>query len=263
MIASTGNTIKISIITAVYNRRRTVSAAIESVLQQDYDSIEYIVVDGMSDDGTDEVIQQHKDRIDIHVREPDDGIYDALNKGIGLATGDVIGFLHADDLLAHSSVIRSIADKLQQTEADACYGDLLYVNAEDPQKVVRYWKSGEFARKRVFYGWMPPHPTCYIKRSVYETAGKYRTDMSIAADYELLIRMMVKGQIPVAYVDDILVKMRVGGKSNRSLKNRLLANREDALAWKHNDLSAPMLLRFMKPLRKIGQYINKPSNNNR
>ncbi|MEZ6096161.1 MAG: glycosyltransferase family 2 protein [Pirellulaceae bacterium] len=249
---------KISIVTAVYNRATTIESAIQSVLAQSWTNIEYIVIDGMSNDGTDKVIAKYKDQISQSVREPDDGIYDALNKGIAMASGEVVGFLHADDLLANSNVIEQIATTFVDEQCDAVYGSLLYVDFENADKIVRYWNSGRYRLSRFYRGWMPPHPTCYIRKSCYDRYGSYNRTMSIAADYELLVRMMVKHRIQVSYLPEILVKMRVGGKSNASMRNRLIANREDAEAWRVNDLRAPWGLRFMKPARKLLQYLSRP-----
>ena len=248
----------VSVITAVYNCQRTIGGAIESVLEQDYDQVEYIVIDGMSTDGTADVVSEYGDRISKVIREPDEGIYDALNKGINSASGDVIGFLHADDLLASPKVLSRVASTFIEHDSDAVFGELLYVSEDDVDKVIRYWKEKPFNRKRFHFGWMPPHPTCYIRKSCYERFGQFRTDMSIAADYELLLRLMLKEQISVRYLDEVIVRMRVGGKSNQSLSNRRLANREDALAWELNGLKKPPCLRVMKPLRKVSQYFVKP-----
>lgn len=245
---------KISIITAVYNRKKTIEHAMESVFAQDYHDIEYIVVDGMSNDGTNDVVQRYRDRIAVSIREKDTGIYNALNKGIRAATGEVVGFLHADDFLATSKCITRIASALQKSEADATYGDLQYVDATEPSRVKRLWVAGDYSVKRFRWGWMPPHPTVYLRRSLYERFGGFREDFQIAADYELLVRMMVKHQIRACYVDQVIVKMREGGKSNASLKNRLTANREDLQAWKVNHLRPPTGLRWTKPLRKVTQF---------
>lgn len=247
----------ISIVTAVYNRAATIASAIESVLAQRYSRIEYIVIDGMSTDGTDRVIAQYADRIDRVVREPDSGIYDALNKGVRLATGDVVGFLHADDLLADEMAITHVAEAFREP-VDAVYGGLFYVDSENVDRVVRYWKSVPYNRNRFYRGWMPAHPTCYIRKSCYERYGDYNRSMSISADYELILRMMVKHRIRVSSVPDVLVKMRLGGKSNASLTNRLLANREDANAWVVNQLRPPWGLRLMKPARKLLQFFSRP-----
>lgn len=253
---------KITVITAVYNRAGTVGDAIESVLSQSYSNLEYIIVDGMSKDGTDRVVQKYSDKIDHIIREPDDGIYDALNKGVRAATGDIIGFLHADDVLAHASVLESIANAFVTHRVQAVYGDLVYVRAEPPHPIVRYWHSGPFDARKFRWGWMPPHPTVYLARECYDRWGGYRQDLDIAADYELLVRMMVANHISVAYVEDVLVNMRLGGKSNASVRNRLHANYEDRKAWELNGLPPPIGLRVTKPLRKLQQYWVRPKNLN-
>jgi glycosyltransferase len=250
---------KITIVTAVFNRANTIASAIESVLAQTYSNIEYIVIDGMSQDGTDQIVNQYSDRISKTIREPDKGIYDALNKGIRMASGDVVGFLHADDLLADSQTVEHIAAAFRRTGCDAVYGGLHYVDSQDPSRIVRNWKPVPYRINRFFWGWMPPHPTCYIRTDCYNRYGMYNQSMSISADYELLVRMMVKHRIQVSSIDKVLVKMRVGGKSNASIKNRLLANREDVQAWTANGLNPPCGLRIMKPGRKLLQYFSRPT----
>lgn len=250
--------LKISIVTAVFNRSRTVANAIESVLAQDYPHIEYIVVDGMSTDGTDEIVRRYSDRIAVSIREPDSGIYDALNKGVQAATGDVLGFLHADDFLASDGVISEIARCMVDPGLSGTYGDLVYVDAIDTAKTKRYWVSGRYDAARFRWGWMPPHPTVYLRRECYRDFGLFRRDFQIAADYELLVRMMVRHRISMRYIDRVVVKMREGGKSNASMQNRLTANREDRKAWVVNGMQPPVGLRFSKPLRKLVQYVRRP-----
>lgn len=246
---------KVSIITAVYNRAETISHTIESVLGQTYPDIEYIIVDGMSDDGTDRIISKYDDRIDRQVREKDHGIYDALNKGIRLATGDVVGLLHADDFFAHRDVIASIVEEFSLDRATmGVYGDLVYVDNLDPTRTVRRWISGKYDVSKYRWGWMPPHPTVYFRRECYVQYGLFRDDFQLAADYELLLRMMMVHGVAMRYIAQSLVCMRVGGKSNASVSNRMQANREDAKAWRVNALRPPTGLRFLKPLRKIYQY---------
>lgn len=246
---------KVSIVTAVYNRVATVADTIESVLNQSYKNIEYIVVDGMSSDGTQEVVAKYADRIDRHVREKDHGIYDALNKGIRLATGDIVGLLHADDFFADTEVIsRIVATFDNYPETMGTYGDLNYVDAKDKSRLIRRWRSGDYQPQKFRTGWMPPHPTVYLRRKCYLDHGLFRDDFKLAADYELLLRMMFVHRIPIRYIPKTLVCMRVGGKSNASLANRLTANREDARAWKVNGLHPPVGLRILKPLRKLSQY---------
>ncbi len=250
--------IKLSIVTAVYNRAATVQCAIESVTKQTYKNVEYIVIDGMSDDETPQIIEKHRSAITTAIREPDSGLYDALNKGIQHATGDVVGFLHADDLFYSPNVLTSVAAAFQDATVDAIYGDLVYVNSQDPDRVVRYWKAGEYQRSRFRSGWMPPHPAVYVRSDVYRRLGGYRTDWGSAADYECMLRLMYKGQIKVKYVPEIFTKMRVGGSSNATLSNRWKANQQDHLAWQANGLRPPMGLRLTKPLRKLAQYWRRP-----
>lgn len=249
---------KISVVTAVYNRKETIANAIESVASQRCGELEYIVIDGMSDDGTRDVINANRTAIHKFVREPDSGIYDALNKGIANSTGDVVGFLHADDLFADDSVIERVQQKFQSGDFDAVYADLTYVSFDDPNKIIRYWRSGEYSRRRFWYGWMPPHPTVYVRKEIYVTLGDYRIDHGSAADYECMVRLMVRNQIRVGYVPHVAVKMRVGGESNASIKNRLNANQADRTAWAANGLKPPFGLRFTKPLSKLPQYIRRP-----
>ena len=176
---------KISIITAVYNREATIADAIKSVASQNCGDLEHVVIDGMSSDGTSEIVNANRATIDVSIREPDSGIYDALNKGIAASSGDVVGFLHADDLFADDSVIQRIQQKFQSGDYDAVYADLTYVAFEDPNRVIRYWESGDYFISKFRYGWMPPHPTVYVKREIYEKFGNYRIDHGSAADYEL------------------------------------------------------------------------------
>ena len=253
--------VRISIITAVYNRVTTIQSSIESVLNQRGASIEYIVIDGNSTDGTQDVICRYQGSLAKYVSEPDTGIYNALNKGIAAATGDVVGFIHADDMLANPYAIRGIATAFQDPSVDAAYGDLVYVDSEHPDRIVRYWKSGKAGTSRFLRGWMPPHPTFYLRRKHYLDLGGYREDFQISADYELVLRMLFKQQLKPAYIEDVLVRMRLGGKSNVSMGNRLLANREDRLAWQVNGLKPPMGLQLFKPLRKLYQYWLRPKPN--
>jgi len=245
---------KISIITAVFNNQETISEAIESVLSQTYDDIEYIVIDGASTDGTVEIIKQYAGRITRFVSEPDNGIYDALNKGIALATGDVIGFLHSDDLYQHDKVIEMVAAVFKKYQVDSVYGDLNYVSKDDTDKVIRYWESGQFSLKKLRRGWMPPHPTFFVKRAVYEKAGSFDTGFKIAADYDIILRFLGKYQISTHYIPHVLIKMRVGGVSNNSLKNVLQKSKDDLRAMKKNGIGHVGSL-FMKNVSKLPQFL--------
>ena len=250
---------KISIITAVYNREATIADAIKSVASQNCGDLEHVVIDGMSSDGTSEIVNANRATIDVSIREPDSGIYDALNKGIAASSGDVVGFLHADDLFADDSVIQRIQQKFQSGDYDAVYADLTYVAFEDPNRVIRYWESGDYFISKFRYGWMPPHPTVYVKREIYEKFGNYRIDHGSAADYECMVRLMFRHQISVGYIPEVAVNMRVGGESNASIKNRVNANLADRNAWTENGLRPPFGLRFTKPFRKIPQFFVRQS----
>ncbi len=250
---------KVSIITVCYNSIQTLRQTIESVLSQNYPDIEYIIIDGDSTDGTVELIQNYGKRIAQFVSEKDQGIYDALNKGISRATGEVVGILHADDFYEHREVITQVAQALSNQPSDSLYGDLVYVNAKNPDQVIRFWRSGEYRQGVFRWGWMPPHPTFFVKKSVYDRYGAFNLRLKSAADYELMLRLLHCKQISTQYLPQVLVRMRVGGMSNRSLKNRLHSNREDQLAWKYNNLKAPLFLRWLKPFRKLSQYLLRPS----
>lgn len=246
--------IKISVITAVYNRANTIGDSIDSVLAQQGVELEYIVVDGKSTDGTSDVITRYGDCITRSICEADAGIYDALNKGIAAATGDVIGFLHADDWFAHNGVLGHVSKCLADDSVDGVYGDLDYVDASSPARVRRRWVSGDYAISKFRRGWMPPHPTVYLRRRCYERFGDFNDHMNTAADYELLVRMMVKHEISMRYLPGVMVKMRTGGASNASFRNRMSANSDDRMAWINNGLRPPWGLRLTKPLRKLPQF---------
>ena len=246
---------KISIITIVYNNRETIADAIESVLGQTYPDVEYIVVDGQSTDGTVEVVQGYGNRITKFVSEKDHGLYDAINKGISMATGEVIGLLHSDDIFYSPESLSRVAEAFKKYDTDSIYADLHYVQKADTAKVVRNWVSGNYKRENFLLGWMPPHPTFYVKREVYQRLGLYNTSFKSAADYELMLRYLYKHNISTTYLPEVLVRMRVGGKSNVTLKNRIRANQEDYQAWRINGLNPPFYTRFLKPLRKLVQFI--------
>jgi glycosyltransferase len=245
---------KVSIITTTYNSAETVEATIRSVLSQDHKDIEYIIIDGGSSDSTLSIVEKYKDRIAKVVSEKDEGIYYALNKGISLATGDVVGLLHSDDFYVNEKVISKVAAAFAKG-VDSTYADLQYVSRENGEKIIRHWKSGSYRDGIFLAGWMPPHPTFFLKRECYEKYGSFNTVLRSAADYELMLRMLHKNKISTAYIPEVLVKMRVGGKSNASLINRIKANKEDRLAWKLNNLEPGILTLTFKPLSKIRQYL--------
>ncbi|MEM9023816.1 MAG: glycosyltransferase family 2 protein, partial [Bacteroidota bacterium] len=204
---------KVSVITVCYNSAATIETAVQSVVEQSHPDVEYIVVDGASSDDTLKVLEPYRSRIDRLISEPDKGIYDAINKGIEAATGDVVGLLHSDDLLAHKDTVAHIVQAFDAPDVDAVYADLEYVDREQPDQVIRYWKSGEYEPGHFIKGWMPPHPTFYVRKRCYDQLGLYNLDFSISADYELMLRMIHKQGIQTRYLPEVTVRMRVGGKS--------------------------------------------------
>lgn len=248
---------KISIITASFNNRDTIEDSIQSVLSQKYENIEYIVVDGGSSDGTVDVVNKYQGRIAKFTSEPDNGIYHALNKGLKMCTGDVIGFLHADDMYANSMVLDWVVSRILNCGADSCYGDLLYVHKKDINKIFRRWRSCYYTDGLFKQGWMPPHPTFFVRREVYDNHGHFNTDFKIAADYELMLRFLEGNKISTHYIPEVLVKMRTGGKSNRSLKNLIIKSSEDYKAWKVNNLDGGLYTILLKNISKLPQFFKK------
>jgi rhamnosyl/mannosyltransferase len=245
---------KISIITVLLDNKNYIQDAIESVFSQTYKNIEYIIIDGGSKDGSLQIIEKYKDRLAHFISEPDNGVYDALNKGISMASGDIIGLLHSDDFFEDEHVIETIVNTFNNTDCDAIYGDLKYVDNNNRNKVVRVWYAGNYLPNLFYKGWMPPHPTFYAKAEVYKKHGVFNTTLKFAADYELMLRFILKAGIKTAYINSFLVRMRVGGTSNRSLLNRLKANIEDRKAWRINGLKPGLLTLLLKPFSKISQY---------
>lgn len=248
---------KVSIITITYNSQLTLIDTIDSVLKQTYKNIEYIIVDGASTDDTISIIKSYNGKISKFVSEKDDGLYDALNKGIQLATGDIVGILHSDDFYTNEFVIENIVKIIAENNADAAYADLYYIDKSDTSKIFRKWKSGNYKHGMFLKGWMPPHPTFFVKREYYQRYGKFNLQLKSAADYELMLRFIHKHKIKLAYFPEFIIKMRIGGKSNVSLKNRIRANNEDKKAWKINGLKPHFYTLYAKPLRKIIQLFKK------
>ncbi len=248
---------KVSIITVCYNSAKTIEDTIQSVVNQTYDNIEYIIVDGLSTDSTLEIVNRYKDKIAIIVSEKDKGLYDAINKGIGLATGDIIANLNSDDFYIDDKVIENVVAKMEAEHSDTLYADLYYVDATDTNKIVRNWVSGEYKKGMFFKGWMPPHPTFFVRKKVYMQYGKFNLELRSAADYEIMLRFIHKYECSISYLPRVVVRMRVGGVSNVSIKNRLKANREDKKAWKLNGLKPKPYTLIFKPLSKVLQFVKK------
>lgn len=247
---------KISVVTAVFNRVDTIGAAIESVQAQIFTDVEHVIQDGGSKDGTMDVVRQAADASAAVVSERDRGIYDAINRGIARASGDVIGLMHSDDFFASPEVLAKVAEAFGDPAVQGVYGDLQYVSAENPAKVVRHWRSGEFTPAKLRQGWMPPHPTLYLRREVFDEHGLYDTSFSIAADYDAMLRYLAIGKIKLAYIPEVLVKMRTGGESNRSLERILKKSREDYRAIRKNKVGGIGTL-AAKNLSKINQFFIK------
>lgn len=248
---------KVSIITIAYNSAETIEDTIRSVASQKYSDIEYIVVDGKSTDNTLSIIDKHKTSISKLISEKDNGIYDAMNKGVRLASGDIVGILNSDDFYADEHVIADVVKTFETEKCDGLYADLVYVDRENISMITRTWNSGKYYDGLFLNGWMPPHPTFFVRKEVYEKFGGYNTDLRSAADYEIMLRFIHKFKIRLSYLPRVITKMRSGGQSNVSIKNRIRANMEDRLAWKINGLKPGLLTLTRKPLSKVFQFLKR------
>lgn len=244
----------ISVITAVFNRVDTIDHVLASIQAQTWTQIEHIVIDGVSTDGTLQVLETNRDRLAVLVSEPDSGIYDALNKGLSLASGDIVGLMHSDDFYADERVLERVAETFADPAVDAVYGDLDYVAKDNPSRIIRRWRSGAYSRNKLAWGWMPPHPTLYLRRRVIDEWGVFDTRFRIAADYDAMLRYLAQGKIRLAYIPEVLVKMRVGGESNRSLSRILLKSREDYATLRRNGVGGIGAL-IWKNLSKLPQFL--------
>lgn len=248
--------IKVSVVTVTYNSAETIEDTIKSVINQDYNNIEYIIIDGVSNDNTLQIVDKYKHKIAKVISEKDAGIYDAISKGINLATGEVVVALNSDDMYASNDVISSVVEVFKNTHADAVYGDLNYVDRNDTNKIIRKWKSGNYKKGQFLKGWMPAHPTFFVKKHCYQNYGSFDLRLKSAADYELMLRFIHVHEIKLAYLPKLIVNMRAGGQSNVSFKNRFKANREDKKAWEINGLKPGFFTLIRKPLSKIKQYFH-------
>lgn len=247
---------KISLITVCFNSADSIETAIRSVQHQTYPNIEYIVVDGKSSDGTIALLQKYSDRIDKLVSEPDKGIYDAMNKGIALATGDVIGFLNSDDMFFDNMVLADVAKKFDENQAlDILYGDLTYVSRNDTDKVVRIWKSMSYFSSFFENGNVPPHPTLYLRKKVYEQNDGFNLSFKLAADYEFMLRLFKKNNFVSEHIERQMVKMRLGGATSKNWQNRVKQNIEIFKAWRLNGFPAPLQLMPLRIVKRLSQYL--------
>ncbi|NQY67634.1 MAG: glycosyltransferase [Flavobacteriales bacterium] len=250
---------KVSIITICYNNGDSIKQTIDSVVNQDYAEIEYIIIDGASTDNSMDVVRSFGNKIAKVISEPDKGIYDAMNKGVFSATGEVIGLGNAEDMLNSRDCISEIVTKFKETDADIVYGDLVVVKPENQEKIIRYWRTGEFNREAFKDGWMTPHMATYIKKEIYEVYGGFSLNFKISADYELMLRFMYKHNTKCVYLPKVIVKMLAGGVSNNSLMNYWVSNYEVYKSWKINNLAISPLIIIRKPLSKVFQFLRLPS----
>ncbi len=249
----------VSLVTVAYNAAQTIEDTLRSVAAQTYRSLEHIVVDGGSSDATTRIAGCYAKRIAVLISEPDEGIYHAMNKGLRHCSGDVVGFLNADDLFVHEDVVRRIAGVFADSAVEACYADLVYVDRRNPAKVIRYWKSTPYREGLFKKGWVPPHPTFFVRRSVYERLGGYDTSYRLAADYELITRFMYRHHIVTAYIPEVLVKMRMGGATNRSIGNIVKQNAEIWRAARGNGIGLSAFTFVLSKLKaRAGQYVASP-----
>lgn len=247
---------KISIITVVYNNEDTISEAIESVLGQTYKNIEYVIIDGGSKDNTVNCINRYKDQLGYFVTEKDNGIYDAMNKGIKACTGDVIGILNSDDLYENFNVIASVMEEFNtDSELDILYGNLVYVKSNDTKKVVRNWKSKSYYQLFFEQANVPPHPSLFARSKVYNETGLFDLQYKLAADYELMLRMFKKHHFKSKYINKLIIKMRLGGATNQSLSNVVAQNKEILQSWRNNGLHAPFYLMPLRIFKRLTQFI--------
>ena len=246
----------VSIVTIAYNSADTIGATLQSVADQDYPNIEHIIIDGASTDDTLAVARQFP-HISKIISEKDDGLYDAMNKGIRQCTGDIIGIINSDDFFNSNTVVREVVEKMESEKTDALYADLVYVHRVNTDKVLRSWRTGKFRPYKFLFGWMPPHPTLFVRKPIYAKYGTFNTKLTFSADYDLMLRLLYKYRVSVSYLPKIIVRMRIGGVSNVSLANRLKANKQDREAWRNNDLKPYFFTVTLKPLRKVVQWYSR------
>lgn len=249
---------KISIITVVYNGVDTIEDAIKSVKAQSHPNIEHIIIDGASTDGTLDIIKKYQSSLGCYISEYDNGLYDAMNKGIKLATGDIVGILNSDDMYYDNECLKYVNDEFVKQDFDSIYADMVYVRPDNLDNVVRYYRSAGFNTKKFAYGFMPAHPTFFVKRECYEKYGYFKTDYRIAADFELLLRFLVANNVSYKYVPKILVRMRTGGVSTRNLMSNYIINQELVRACKENGVDTNILKVLTKYITKWLQLINRP-----
>ncbi|MGL4449464.1 MAG: glycosyltransferase family 2 protein [Shewanella sp.] len=253
---------KISIITVCYNSEKTIRDTIESVLAQDHSNVEYIIVDGASKDRTLEIIDEYKDNISVVISEPDRGIYDAMNKGISLATGDIVGILNSDDFYETKTVLTDVVNSMKDDKKlDMIYGDVVFVDGNDLQKIKRYYALPKFKGNLLRFGWMPPHPATFIRKSLYEKIGLYKTKFKISADYEFFVRAILIGKAKYRHVNSVFVRMRMGGVSTGGIKSTITLNREIIKACQDNGVYTNIIFLLTKIPFKLLELLRRPKQN--
>lgn len=250
--------IKVSVITVCFNSAGTIRDTIESVRSQSYPDIEYIIVDGGSSDGTLEIIKEYGDSVSLLISEPDRGIYDAMNKGIRAATGDVVATLNSDDFYADELSVQKLVSCTEKNGTETVFADLVFVDPNDSENIIRYYKSSHFHPGKLRYGWMPAHPTFLAKRALFDKWGLYSLDYRIAADFEMMVRLLYKANVSYAYLPEVVVKMRTGGVSTSGLRNSWLLNNEIVRACRENGLKTSLPRVLMKIPLKLLEYIHRP-----
>jgi len=254
---------KVSIITVCFNSADTIEDTIRSVLSQNYNDIEYIVVDGKSTDGTLDILTRYQSQISKCISEPDNGIYEAMNKGIKLSTGDIIATLNADDVYADETIVGRMVEFMQSNGLDAGYGDIVYIDQNNTDHITRFWKPCEYKRGAFYYGWVIPHPAFFCRKQVFERFGYFNDKLQIAADFELMLRFIEKHRIKVGYLPEVIVKMRTAGKAN-VLRGIIRGNWEIVRSFRLNNLRLSPWFFIVKPITKISQLFRRPSKlNNR
>ena len=245
---------KISIITPTYNSAKTIARTIESVISQNYSDLEYIIIDGLSSDNTKDIVSNYQSKINIKfISEKDSGIYDAMNKGVRLATGEIIGILNSDDFFDNNKVLSTIAENFSDSKVEAVYGDIKYFS-NDTNEVKRYWKAGEYKESNLNNGWIIPHPALFLRKSVYDKCGLFNTNLKIAADYEFILRLFKIKKISIKYVPETFVRMYNGGTSGNNLKQRIKGWQELKKAWEINKLPLPRFFIIRRIISKINQF---------
>jgi len=253
---------KVSIITVTLNSISTINDCLESISSQEYNNIQHIVIDGASTDGTLSILESKHSQINTLISQPDNGIYDAMNKGIKIATGDIVGFLNSDDFYANNKVISKVVKEFQKNPIiDACYADLIYTDQFDITRNIRYWKSSKFRPGLFSKGWSPPHTTFFVRNSIYKKFGCFNLNYKISSDIDLMMRFLEKYKINVKYIPEIWIKMRMGGASNKSVRSIINQNLEVLNALSKNNLPSNFLIFFLfKIISRVKQFFQKPKN---